>query len=413
MMTCMLCLTACGGKKNQDDSAGEGLEGTYDIRVWVSDSPGLKESFENQIKAFNEANPGVVINAAIEAVGEGNAANSMLNDVESGADIYCFSQDQLARLVTAGALTKLSPAAAEKVKAEHDTDSVTAASIGGELFCYPLTSDNGYFMFYDKSVINESSLDSLEAIIADCEAANRLFSMELETSAWYNAAFMFATGCVSEWTTNAKGEFTAVNDTFNSDAGVIALKGMQKLLKSKAYNSASSASGFAAPVPSAVVVAGAWEISAAKEALGENYGVTDLPSFEVDGKSYHLGSFKGNKLLGVKPQKDAKRAAVLRELALYLTGEECQTQRCAEFGWGPSNIKAQETEVAQSNPALTALREQSPYAVLQGQIHGSWWDIARLYATSAKEATTDEELKAALKSYEDSINGLFSKSAEQ
>ena len=29
---------------------------------------------------------------------------------------------------------------------------------------------------------------------------------------------------------------------------------------------------------------------------------------------------------------------------------------------------------------------------------GSWWDIAKVYATAAKEATTDEELKAALES---------------
>jgi len=404
IMACMLCLTACGGGKKNEG---------YKIKVWVSDSPGLKEAFKAQIDAFNKANPDKKVIATVEAVGEGNAANSMLNDVESGADIFCFAQDQLARLVTAGALTKLGTTATETVKAEHDADSIAAATVGGELYCYPLTSDNGYFMYYDKSVIRESSIDSLEAIIADCEAANKLFSMELETSAWYNAAFMFATGCQSQWTTNAAGDFTSVNDTFNSDAGVIALKGMQKLLKSKAYNSSSSASGFVAAVPSAVVVSGTWEMSAAKEALGENFAVADLPSFEVDGKSYHLGSFKGNKLLGVKPQKDAERAAVLRDLALYLTSEECQTQRCKDFGWGPSNLKSQESDVAKSNPTLEALKEQSPYAVLQGQIHGSWWDIAKLYATAAKEATTDAELRAALKSYEDSIHGLILTPAEQ
>ncbi|MDO4544467.1 MAG: hypothetical protein Q4C01_07955, partial [Clostridia bacterium] len=40
------------------------------------------------------------------------------------------------------------------------------------------------------------------------------------------------------------------------------------------------------------------------------------------------------------------------------------------------------------------------------------WDIAKLYATSAKTATTDDELWTALQQYEDAINGLFSISEE-
>ena len=107
-----------------------------------------------------------------------------------------------------------------------------------------MTSDNGYFMIYDSSVIPAEHVDSLEDIIADCEAAGRGFSMELETSAWYNVAFFFATGCHSNWTMSADGKsFESVDDDFNSDNGVIALKGMKKLLNSTAYKSSSSAAG--------------------------------------------------------------------------------------------------------------------------------------------------------------------------
>ena len=55
---------------------------------------------------------------------------------------------------------------------------------------------------------------------------------------------------------------------------------------------------------------------------------------------------------------------------------------------------AQQSEKVASDPALAALAAQSAYATPQGQIDGSWWDIAKVYATAAKEATTDEELKA-------------------
>ena len=418
VMALMLCLTACGGKDTGNTDAGNNagtetsLEGTYDITVWVSESAGVKELTEQQIDKFEAENPGIVINATVEGVSEAESATQMISSVEDGADIFCFAQDQLSRLVMAGALNKLGAAASASVKELNDAGAVKAASVAGDLYCYPLTSDNGYYMYYDKSVVKAEHLDSLEDIIADCEAAGRNFSMELETSAWYNAAFFFATGCTSEWTTDQDGIFTSVNDDFNSDKGLIALKGMQKLLKSPAYVSSSKGADFAAAIPSAVVISGTWESSAAKDALGDNYAATDLPSFTVDGKSYHIASYSGNKLMGVKPQLDAKKGAVLHKLALFLTNEACQLERFDLVGWGPSNIAAQGADRVKNDAALSALAAQSPYAIPQGNIHGSWWDIAKVYAVAAKAATTDAELKDALQAYEDSIHGLFSMSDE-
>ena len=421
VMAFMLCLTACGGKNddNKGDAGNTGnagtettLDGTYDITVWVSEVDGVKELTQSQIAKFCEENPGIVINATVEGVSEAESATQMINSVEDGADIFCFAQDQLSRLVMAGALNELGQQAGATVKELNDAGAVKAASVGGKLYCYPLTSDNGYFMYYDKSVVKAEHIESLEDIIADCEAAGRMFSMELETSGWYNVAFMFATGCVSEWTTDAEANFVSVNDTFNSDAGLVALKGMQKLLKSPAYNSSSAGADFAAAVPSAVVISGTWAANDVKAALGDNYAAADLPSFTVDGKSYHMASFSGNKLMGVKPQVDAKKGAVLQKLALYLTGETCQMERFNQFGWGPSNLAAQGTDAVKNDAALSALAAQSPYATPQGNIHGSWWDLSKVYAVTAKAATTDDELKAALQAYKDSIDGLFSMSEE-
>ena len=414
LLTVMLCLAmllsmaACGGGKQGGDtpSGGNTLDGTYDLTIWVSESDGVKELTQKQVEAFMSANPGIKINATIEGVTEADSATLMITDVESGADIYCFAQDQLARLVMANALNALGTQASATVKELNDEISVGAATVNGQLYCYPMTSDNGYYMYYDKSVVKEEHLDSLEDIIADCEAANKLFSMELETSAWYNASFFFATGCKSEWTTDSAANFTGVNDTFDSPEGLIALKGMQKLLKSPAYNSSSGASDFGKG--SAVVVSGPWASADVQAILGANYGATDLPSFTVDGKSYHLGSFSGNKLMGVKPQTDAKKGAVCQQLALFLTNEECQLQRFELKGWGPSNKKAQENEAVKNDVALNALAAQNEYAVPQGQIHGSWWGIATNYAAAAKTATTDAELEEALHAYKAAIDGLFS-----
>ena len=423
-LTMGLGLAACGNNDSGDGASGNGggsdgsvdtssLAGTYDITVWVSETPGVAELTQEQIKRFCEENPGIVINATVEGISESESATNMVMDVESGADIFCFAQDQLNRLIEAGALNKLGTKTAETVRELNADVGVNAASVGNELYCYPLTSDNGYFMYYDKSVVAEEHLGSLEDIIADCEAAGRLFSMETETGAWYMASFFFATGCKSEWTSDANGKFTSIDDTFNSPEGLVAMKGMEKLVKSPMYLSSSSAADFAAATPSAVVICGTWGSQDAKTALGDNYGVAELPSFTVDGQTYHMGSYSGCKLMGVKPQADATKGAVLQQLALYLTNAECSLERYESQGWGPANKEALANEKVQADETLIALNAQGAYAIPQGNIHGSWWDIAKLLGTEAKNAQSDADLQAALDAYDVSIAALFQMSEEE
>ena len=388
IMALSLCLTASA-------------ETTFEITVWAAEE--IKDLTIKQIENFN-ANSDVKFAATVEAVSEADAATQMITDVEAGGDIFCFAQDQFARLLQAGALTQLPADLAEEIKATNDVSAVAAASSGDAMYAYPLTADNGYFMYYDKSIIPEEDVDSLEALIADCEAAQKFFCFEMQSSAWYLASFFFGTGCVSEWVTDG-GDFVEVHDTFNSPEGLIAVKGMKKLVDSPYHNSSSAGTNFASGA--AIVVSGTWDYETVKGILGDNMGVTDLPSFEVDGVQYHLGSFSGCKLMGVKPQVDKEKADALRQLAQYLTGEECQLQRFEARSWGPSNLNAQANEAVQANPGLVALAAQAPYAHVQGQIHGSWWDIAKVIGDDVKAATDDAGLQLALDNYYNKIAELF------
>ena len=398
-----------GGNGGSGDNGGNGgstdnkpLAGTYDIKVWVAEA--IVELTKTQIANFNATNDqGIVINATVEPVGEGDAATSMTQDVAAGADIFGFAQDQTARLIQAGALSQLGTSAANLVKEKHDKASVTAVTSGDALYGYPMTSDNGYFMYYDKSVISEEDVGSLEALIAACKAAGKNFSFELENS-WYIVSFFFATGCLSEWTTDDEGKFVDVNDNFNSEAGKIAAEGLKKLVTESIYVNSSATSDFAAAIPSAVVVSGTWNYENAKSLLGENFGVAELPSFTVGENTYHLGSYNGCKLMGVKPQTDAKKAAVVHMLAQYLTDATCQLERFEGHGWGPSNVEAQASDAVKAAPHLTALMAQNNYSRPQGQIHGSWWDIAKVIATSIKGGMSIDE---ALANYQASMEELF------
>ena len=396
------CFVGCGKPVNP----AEGLEGTYNITMWVSEKEGVADQFQAQIDAFEAMYPGIIINAQIEGVTEADAGSKVVNDVATAPDIYCFAQDQLARLVQAAALATPPSAVADAIRENNDAGSVAAATVAGTLYAYPMTSDNGYYLYYDTSIISEEDADSLEAIIAACEKNGKKFRYALE-NAWYTASFFFATGCHSNWSMTPEGEFNAVDDTFNSAEGIAAMKGMQKLAQSSCYD--SDADIFA---DAGAIVTGIWNAGAAAEHFGANLGATDLPSFTVDGKTYHLGSYTGNKLMGVKPQTDANKAAVLSLLAQYLTGEECQAQRFASFEWGPSNKAAQASDAVQANVSLAALALQGNYGQPQGQIHGSWWDIAKVLGAQAKAAKSDADLQKALDEYDASIESKLSMSED-
>ena len=121
-------------------------DSAYDITLWVPEE--MVDLTKTQIEAFNASNElGVTFNPTVEPVSEADSATSMITDVEAGADVFFFAQDQFARLVQAGALAKLDDETAAKVKAENDVSAVTAATSGDAMYAYPLTADNGYYMY--------------------------------------------------------------------------------------------------------------------------------------------------------------------------------------------------------------------------------------------------------------------------
>ena len=233
---------------------------------------------------------------------------------------------------------------------------------------------------------------------ADCEAAGKDFRFALNNG-WYMSSFFFGAGCNSSWIIDDNGHFVDVEDSFNSPEGLIAIQGMKKLLNSDCYESDADY----ANSNTAVWITGMWNEDYAKNLFGDNLAATDLPSFEVDGNSYHLGSFSGNRLIGVKAQANEKKLAMLHLLASYLSSEECQLDRFNDFGWIPTNLNAQSNEEVASSISATALSLQSKYARPQLNICGTWWDIAASLSASINNATTDAEFQAALDRYDSDI----------
>ena len=370
----------------------EGYSG--DLKVWVADA--AVDFTNQQVEAFKAANPDFAdMTVTVEAVGEGDAASKVITDVDAAADIFGFAQDQLARIVAAGAIEIVEPTNGEAVKAENDAGAVAAVTMGDELYAYPLTSDNGYFLYYDKSVVTDPS--TLEGILADCEAAGKSFYMEIN-SGWYQTAFFFGAGCTLTYDSDNEGNLTACNVDYASENGLKALKSMIKLASSPAFVNGSSISN---ATNVAAIVDGTWDSEAAKELFGDNYAAAKLPT--VDG--YQMSGFGGFKMLGVKPQEDEAKLAACDALAAWLSSGDVQLARYEALGWGPSNLAAQQSDAVKADVALSALADQLQYTIPQGQYPGDYWSLATGLGDNIighkYDGADDEALMTALTEFQD------------
>lgn len=359
-------LTACGNK---------GLE----LTVWGSVAQ--QETLKQMVVKFEEANPETKYNIKVGICEEDMAVSNIAPDPSAAADVFCYSNDQLIPLLRVGALAKLGGIFLDNVKTENSEDSVASGSIAygtadEKVYGYPYASDNGYFMFYDKSVITDEQVGSLESIISVCETKNKKIAWAVDVP-WYTAGWFFAFGCdySVEYDYNDNYKEKNIEISLNNEGGINACKAMSKLTSSKAFSGKSTdnekiITGFTTK-STAVAVSGTWNAPQIKKILGENYGVCKLPTVNVNGQDVQLSSFKGYKLFGVNPHSGDKIVEA-HKLAAFLSSEAMQAERFEKYMVGPTNNAA--ANAVKDDATFAALNAQKQFAKEQTSVPSSFWE---------------------------------------
>ena len=359
-------LTACGNK---------GLE----LTVWGSAAQ--QETLKQMVVKFEEANPETKYNIKVGICEEDMAVSNIAPDPSAAADVFCYSNDQLVPLLRVGALAKLGGIFLDNVKTENSEDSVASGSVAygtadEKVYGYPYASDNGYFMFYDKSVITDEQVGSLESIISVCETKNKKIAWAVDVP-WYTAGWFFAFGCdySVEYDYNDNYKEKNIEISLNNEGGINACKAMSKLTSSKAFSGKSTdnekiITGFTTK-STAVAVSGTWNAPQIKKILGENYGVCKLPTVNVNGQDVQLSSFKGYKLFGVNPHSGDKIVEA-HKLAAFLSSEAMQAERFEKYMVGPTNNAA--ANAVKDDVTFAALNEQKQFAKDQTSVPSSFWE---------------------------------------
>lgn len=363
--------------------------GKGEIVIWVPyEMVDIAQNYAEKFLESDSIYSGYTVK--VETVDPNDAVTNMVDDPDNGADLYVYYSDQLPRIVNAGATYDVSDTYYEQFIVENnDMVSVNAATEDEYVYSFPLAANTGYFLYYDKSVISDPT--SLEAIIADCEAAGKDFSMEL-SSGWYQSAFFFPSGCLLEYEMNSSQEFTDCHLIYDSDMGVIAMREMIELASSSSFVNSSNVNG-----NEAALVSGIWNNEAAMELFGDNFAVAKLPQYvSRDGVTFQMSGFCGYTLLGVKPQTDQGRAIVCLNLAEYLSSKEVQLECYEKLGWIPSNVFAQNSDSVKADEVANALLDQQYFSYPQRYYPGSFWENAQLLGYGIVDGVYDDYSNAEL-----------------
>ncbi len=343
--------------------------GTVNLTVWGAEED--EELLSQVIGSFQEKYRGQAdFNITYMPQSESSCTNALMADLEQGADVFAFADDQLNTLVAAGALEPVENA--EAVKKANLPEAVLAASVNDTLYALPLTADNGYFLYYNKQYFSEDDIKSFDQMLTIAAENEKKISMEW-SSGWYVYSLFGNTGLTVGLNDDGITNYCTWNSTDGSIKGTDVARAMQDIAMHPGFTSVDDA-GFLAGVKNGTIIAGVngvWNSVALEQAWGRNFGAAKLPSYRCAGKQVQMASFSGYKLIGVNAYSKHREWAA--KLAEWIANEENQKLRFQLRGQGPSNINAAASDEVQNSPAIAALLAQSEFSCLQ-RIGGNFWD---------------------------------------
>ena len=342
----VLGLVACGGnapetqpQAGNDTTAPAGPE-AITLKVWAPQEDQVDaNSWLCQMQAaFEAAHPEYAITWQNGVCPEGDAATMVTADPAAAADVYMFANDQLGTLLQAGALSQVGGSYLEQLKNDVSATYLnTVTSTDGKVYGFPV-APNTWFMYYNKSLVGDADLTSMESILE-----KGIVAMEIKNS-WYLPSFFFAAGATLFGETGADA---AAGVQFGGEAGINATNAVLDLLANPNFKVDGDGYGNAGLKNGTVAAyfSGSWDYEKLYAALGEDLGAVPAPTVMINGAPAQLKAYAGSKAVGVNPNAKNQKAAV--QFAAFLASADSQLLRF---------------QLRNITPAVTALAENADVA---------------------------------------------------
>ena len=361
-------LVGCKGK----DSGGTV------ITVWVSEAD---KAFASQVaQDFKALHPDKDYRIVIDIQGENDIATRILNDVENAADVFSCPNDQLPKLINGDALARIAGERLERVKAANSDASMDSATVtvNGQTGVYGMPyTDNTFFLYYNKAVLTETDVQSLDGILSKCSASKQ-FAFPM-TDGWYSSSFYFGKGLGFDVQYNENLAETKIECDFNNETGVAVTQAMWEYVKDGRVKADANDSKITAGFNDGSIVAavsGIWNKNTIERYLGENFAAAKLPTYTINKglageEQVQLVSFAGYKLMGVNNYSANKTAAM--DFAEFYTNRENQIKHFEVRGFVPTDTQARQDERVQADVCAKAITQQLQHSKTQKGVPSTLW----------------------------------------
>lgn len=389
----LLGLAACGGSTpttstpatTSEDPTSEPAGAGTEITVWAT---AAEEAVLNKVLAsYNQGKADAdKISVNYVAVAEGDTGTELAKNpgAETAPELFLVADDHIYNLQSKNIIVDITEVYGEKVTANNTPVAVSSSSYGGRLYGFPVTSDNGYFLWYNSADVSAEQASTLEGLLARGRELHK--KVLIDNGGWYVPTYFFSpqvcgTDSLS-FHENSEGK-VVYDINWDNEAGVAAATYIANLYKEYADvittgDDAAINAGFEGDSMIAAF-SGTWNEKPLSDVC-ETLAAAKLPTYN-NGKQ--LGTFTGSKvycLNGAKTGADAqKKLQAAAKLADYLTEKEAQLVRFETRATGPCNKEAMEDAryTEHVTMGLKALGDQCAVAaaVQAASAEGRYWDV--------------------------------------
>jgi len=369
------------------------------LTLWGSeqDQDFLKEvSAEWATKYAAEHDDVKSVEVKVDIKGEDVATTDALNDITAAADVFGVGNNQLAQLTASNAIYKMPDSVVEQIKAVVGDAALSSTFCDGGYYGFPYAPNTANILFYNKSVFTADDVKTIEGMLEKEGAGPILANI---SSSWDSMTWFASSGC--ELFTG--GDKTV--NTLNSDAAVKTLAWLAQQIADKkiVYTDGNTSAAAALKDGSAsALLFQDWAKGDFQDALGDNFGVAELPTLNGE----HMKCFGGSKLLVLNANTKEPEAAL--DLAQYIISEDSQLKRFEKVGQCPTAPALATNEKIAADPVVAADVAQGAYTIINQPLTdpSDYWTLEAAVMTDLRDGklATEEDIKKALDTLVASMN---------
>ena len=384
-------MASCSAKETEAPSSAPVEKKDVKLVMWGAqeDQDYLKEVTDAFCAQYDKAN----VTVELKVMGEDKAKDEALKDIDSAGDVYGVALDQIGALADSVAIYEIPQAGVDEL---GKTVDMSLGKYNGKYYGVPYIAECSTILFYNKSMLKEEDVATLEGILAAETGTQSKIAMRLGV-AWDDITWFATTGAKAF----TDGDRT-ICDWNNADCvemfkyiGTLKEAGMVSIGEGPDMANALKDGTIAAGI------IGSWNANATKEALGDNYGVAKMPT--VGGKQ--MVTFASGKVYVINAKCENPDAAI--DLITWVTNADNQLKRFEARNALPTASALANNEKILADPTAAAELTQFGFTIPNVPIYGTvdYWNTAAALVEKAfngelaDDAAIQAELDTLVKGY--------------